>query len=307
MIALKSQEINEPGDAQKAPAENLKIIKEMPYISFNYLKENPSLDNCRQYEKNLKDFVKDHEAEVNSDKGLMIFISEVRKYLRPIIVADFALQSWQKGQQNAVYLTKTYGVYDTVHNGENMNTKKVNDCFTFVAKLQKHSVNLKPEYTPKMAYKMINSLPTAIDDDAREMEFVKVAQGGTLHLQVGDIMETKQGPFGSRSTHWGMLIEEDGKLFIVNRGTSKIFKMTIDEFLKNNRLGNIAIVRYGKPALSQHFEVDITKDFKGARSYGVNLVNRPLPEKSYYTLKEKESSLQKAEAGGSSSEFMNKI
>jgi len=86
-------------------------------------------------------------------------------------------------------------------------------------------------------------------------------------LQVGDMIEAKQSPFGSVSNHWGMVVEEDGKLFIVHRGTNKIFKEPIEVFLKNNNRGNISVIRYGKSDISQHFEVgvDVNKDFKGQR------------------------------------------
>jgi hypothetical protein len=287
----------ETDDAQSGTAKNLEIKKETPYNSFNYLKENPTLANCRQYAKNLKEFVAGLGTEANSNKDLETFISDVKKYLRPIMMADFALQSWQEGTQDASYLQKKYGPY----------TKERNDCFSYMAKIrQQYSDSLtvkkihgKLRYygdgKPKYAYDMENSLPITTDGDAKDEKAIKLGFGGTLHLQAGDMIEAKQSPFGTGSNHWGMIVEEDGKLLIVHRGTNKIFKEPIEDFLKNNNHGDISVIRYGKPGISQHFEVDVNKDFNGKRSYSWKLINSPVPDKLYYTSKEKESELKKAQ------------
>jgi len=107
-------------------------------------------------------------TEANSNNDLKAFISAVKKYLRPIMMADFALQSWQEGTQDASYLQKKYGSYNAI-------AKERNDCFSYMAKIRQQysdsltvkNVHGKLKYyidgKPKYAYDMINSLPITTD------------------------------------------------------------------------------------------------------------------------------------------------
>ena len=280
------------------------LIRESPYKSLELLKANPTIENAREYAKLLKN-VRLEEIQADSKVD---FLRQALAIVLPILASDLALQDARSSALDDNILMNKYGKYKTRQPGY-----KNNDCFTYVFKLYyekyfeilnsiyDNSANgmskdqLKEEllcikYNPKQTgtENGQNKAPEKMAALLGEKWAVRVPinlwQATKLHLQPGDLIKVNHSPYGP-GNHWGIVAEENGKLYIVGRYKGAD-KQELSEFFKHSSGGTVEVTRLGDPKYSDHFEIALSK--KGKKyEYAATLVKEKAPdlfvEKSEFT------------------------
>ena len=236
----KEEEKKKKPDKDKTKENNwvdpLSIDVSKPGESLIYLKQNATYENLEKYTKDFNDKF----DQLSSD-----FIDKALSFLQPYLISFLANEDYLLYAQNPSYAEKTYGDYVS---GQSKN----NDCYTYANRkiFERYENVYLGENNYLKGTEEKHPISSAKDYD--RIGGWASLKNSTFYLQAGDAI-------GKSKPHWGVVVIENGEVYVVSRGSWKgedwIHKETLHEFLDG--ASSIDIIHYHSGSdYGQYVELD---------------------------------------------------